>query len=59
MQALGVAGAMAQTQSLVLATNPQPIFEAGFKVDTAGSESNGGALAFADVLLPEAGGVME
>ncbi|MEN9670536.1 MAG: hypothetical protein RL018_813, partial [Pseudomonadota bacterium] len=36
MQALGVAGAIAQTQSLVLASSPHPIFEAGFKADTSG-----------------------
>jgi hypothetical protein len=50
MRALGVEGAIAKTQSLVSATSPQPLFEAGFKADTGG---NGGALAFADVLLPD------
>jgi CRISPR/Cas system-associated exonuclease Cas4 (RecB family) len=42
ISALGVDGAIARTHELLQA--PQPIFEAGFK--------SGGALAFADVLLP-------
>ncbi len=50
MNTLGIDGAIAKTQSLVSAPSPQPIFEAGFKADTAG---NGGALSFADVLLPD------
>lgn len=51
MHTLGVEGAISKTQSLISAPVAQPIFEAGFKADTA---SNGGALAFADVLLPDA-----
>jgi hypothetical protein len=49
MQALGIAGALHKTTELVHATPALPIFEAGFSADLAG---NGGALAFADVLLP-------
>jgi hypothetical protein len=49
MQALGIAGAFHKTAELVNATPALPIFEAGFSADLAG---NGGALAFADVLLP-------
>jgi hypothetical protein len=41
-----VADAVAKTESFVLASNPQPIFDAGFKADTSG---DGGTLA--DVLL--------
>jgi hypothetical protein len=51
MHTLGIDGAIAKTQSLVSAPSPQPIFEAGFKADAVG---NGGALSFADVLLPDA-----
>jgi hypothetical protein len=50
MQALGMAGAFAKTTELASADAPQALFEAGFKADTA---ANGGALAFADVLLPD------
>ena len=49
MQALGIAGAFTKTTELVNANPALPIFEAGFSADMAG---NGGALAFADVLLP-------
>jgi hypothetical protein len=49
MQALGIAGAFHKTIELVNATPALPIFEAGFSADIAG---NGGALAFADILLP-------
>jgi Domain of unknown function(DUF2779) len=50
MQILGVAGAFAKTADLIVATDAKPIFEAGFTADVAG---NGGALAFADFLLPD------
>jgi hypothetical protein len=49
MQVLGITGAFAKTIELVNATPALPIFEAGFSADL---EGNGGALAFADVLLP-------
>ena len=49
IQDLGIRAALAKTTELVQAPSPQPVFEAGFSADPAG---NGGALAFADILLP-------
>ena len=50
MQVLGIAGAFQKTKELVNTTPYVPIFEAGFSADF---EGNGGALAFADILLPK------
>ena len=49
MQALGIAGAFTKTSELVNTKPALPIFEAGFSADKDG---NGGAIAFADILLP-------
>lgn len=50
LHALGVKAALAKTTELIHAAKAQPVFEAGFSADP---HNNGGALAFADILLPE------